>query len=139
MLICLQKINFIPPSFLRYCENITSLLFWVLWVYLAMNSKNDTVSLYMTLLFIFMQKTIFIKNSKNFRFAYFLGISNYFFKKNKNKEKYSFLGPFYSNLGKMEFSTKIELRHFLLASIYSPLTLWNHKKTNEPNLRKTLN
>ena len=87
MLICLQKINFIPPSFLRYCENITSLLFWVLWVYLAMNSKNDTVSLYMTLLFIFMQKTIFIKNSKNFRFAYFLGKSNYFFKKKKKKKK----------------------------------------------------
>ena len=91
-----------------------------------MNSKNDTVSLYMTLLFIFMQKTIFIKNSKNFRFAYFLGKSNYFFKKKKRKErkkeKYSFLGPFYSNLGKMEFSTKIELHHFL-ASIYSPLTL----------------
>ena len=135
MLICLQKINFIPPSFLRYCENITSLLFWVLWVYLAMNSKNDTVSLYMTLLFIFMQKTIFIKNSKNFRFAYFLGKSNYFFKKKKKKEKkkkkrkkerkkekYSFLDPFYSNLGKMEFYTKIKLRHFL-ASIYSPLTL----------------
>ena len=92
-----------------------------------MNSKNDTASLYMTLLFIFMQKTIFIKNSKNFRFACFLGKSNYFFKKKKKKkerkkEKYSFLGPFYSNLGKMEFSTKIELRHFL-ASICSPLTL----------------
>ena len=52
-----------------------------------MNSKNDTVSLYMTLLFIFMQKTIFIKNSKNFRFAHFLGKSNYFFKKKKKKER----------------------------------------------------
>ena len=70
-----------------------------------MNSKNDTVSLYMTLLFIFMQKTIFIKNSKNFRFAYFLGKSNYFFKKKKKKKKKKkerkilFFGPFLFKFG----------------------------------------
>ena len=45
------------PSFWRYCKNVTNLLFWVLWAYLAMTSN---FRLQKTLMFIFMQKIIFI-------------------------------------------------------------------------------
>ena len=48
------------PSFLRYCKDITSLLFWVFWAFLAMTSRSDTTNLQNTLMLIFMQKIIFI-------------------------------------------------------------------------------
>ena len=40
------KINFIPPFFFEILRRYyTHLLFWVLWAYLAMTSKNDILSL----------------------------------------------------------------------------------------------
>ena len=47
-------------SFLRYCKDIINLQFWVLWTCPAVTSKNDTISFWKTLIFIFMQKIIFI-------------------------------------------------------------------------------
>ena len=43
-------------SFSRYYKEFATLLFWVLWTCLATASKNDVISLYKTLIFIFMQK-----------------------------------------------------------------------------------
>ena len=55
MFICLQKLNFIS-SFLRYCKDITNLLFGVLYTSLATTGKNNFTNLQKTLMFIFMQK-----------------------------------------------------------------------------------
>ena len=62
MFICMEKSTLSLPSLLRYCNDITNLLFWVLRACQAMTSKNDTTGLEKTLIFIFMQKIIFIPN-----------------------------------------------------------------------------
>ena len=46
--------------FLRYCNNITNLLFWVLWAYLAIHKQSDAIKLYKTFVFICRQKNNFI-------------------------------------------------------------------------------
>ena len=43
MVIHMQN-NKLPPSFLRHCKDILNLLFWVIWAYLAVTSKNAIVS-----------------------------------------------------------------------------------------------
>ena len=50
----MQK-NQLHPSLL-----FSDFALWVLWEYLAMTSKSDATSLQKTLMFIFMQKIIFI-------------------------------------------------------------------------------
>ena len=45
---CLSISSF--PSFLKFCKDITNLLFLVFWACLAMTSKNDTTSLWKTCL-----------------------------------------------------------------------------------------
>ena len=49
MLFCLTSFL---SSFLRYCEDITNLLFWVLWKYLSMANKNHGISFVQKLKFI---------------------------------------------------------------------------------------
>ena len=46
--------------FLRYCNNITNLLFWVLWAYLPTHKQSDAIKLYKTFVFICRQKNNFI-------------------------------------------------------------------------------
>ena len=48
-----------------------------------------------------------------------------------------FLGPFCSNLGKNELSTKIGLRPFLASIVL--ISCKKLEKTNDPVLRKTIN
>ena len=45
---------------LEYCKDFAILLFCVIWACLAMSSKNDTISLQKTLMFIYMLKIMFI-------------------------------------------------------------------------------
>ena len=47
---------------LRYCEDIANLLFWVLWVCLAMHTQSDNIRLQKTFVFICGQKTKFISH-----------------------------------------------------------------------------
>ena len=58
--ICLHwKLNFILPffhSFFLDCKDIAKLLFLVLWMYLAMTTKNTGISFRKTLMFIFTQR-----------------------------------------------------------------------------------
>ena len=48
--------------FLRYCKDIKNLLFWLFGACFTMTSKNNTTNLQKTLMFIFMQKIIFISH-----------------------------------------------------------------------------
>ena len=44
------------PSLLKYCKDIANLLFWELWAYMAMATKNYGIRFKETLILIFMQK-----------------------------------------------------------------------------------
>ena len=50
-----QKNTFIPPSLLRHCKDIANFLFWVLWAYLTVSTKNDGIRLQKSLMFTFKQ------------------------------------------------------------------------------------
>ena len=58
--ICMQK-NHSFPSFLRYCKDITNLLFWVCWTFLAMTSKNITTSLQKSLMLLIVIPALFLE------------------------------------------------------------------------------
>ena len=55
-----QKSTLSPPSFLRYCNDIANLLFWVLRACLAMATKNVDINLQKNLMFIIMRKIKYI-------------------------------------------------------------------------------
>ena len=55
-----EKSTLFLSSFLRYCKDISNLLFSVLQTCCAITSKKDTTNLQKTFMFIFMQKIIFI-------------------------------------------------------------------------------
>ena len=55
-----QKSTSSLPSFLRYCNDIANLLFWVLWACLAMATKNVDINLQKNLMFIIMRKIKYI-------------------------------------------------------------------------------
>ena len=50
------------PYILRHCKDIAHLLFWVLWVCLAMATKNDGICFKQTFMLIFIQKIKFISH-----------------------------------------------------------------------------
>ena len=56
----MQKINLITHFFQRYRKEITNLLFWVIWAYLAAHTKNDSINLKKPFTFICRQRINFI-------------------------------------------------------------------------------
>ena len=61
---------------LRYCKDITNLLFWVLWTCLTTHTKSDTINMQKSFMFICRQKsslapTFFWRCGKDMQIRYF--------------------------------------------------------------------
>ena len=74
--ICKQKSTSFFLLSLRYYKDITNLLFWVLRAYLATQTQNDSIILWKTFVFIWIQKNnfipqVFLRYCKDMQASYF--------------------------------------------------------------------